>query len=140
MHGVPRTTIRCWHNQIKTDAEWIGADTRWGEHRRIVDGVTESALATYIRITFSRQHRLFTSEDFPVVADVKYCEVYRDADDARRFCCSPVFIHGVMVRNHFSIRREHIQRRPPISEEDTAILIQRLRHLLATEKNDLILN
>jgi hypothetical protein len=45
-----------------------------------------------------------------------------------------------MVRNNFSISREHFQRRSPISEEDAIVWIERLRNLLATENKDLVLN
>jgi hypothetical protein len=140
MYGLPRATIRRWRNHIKTNSEWTPAETHWGEHRRIFDHAKKSALTMYMRFTFSRQHRSLTSEDFRVLALATYCEVDRGADDAPRFCCSPAFILGFMVRHHFSVRREHFQGRSSVSDDDTAIWIQRLRHLFATENYDLILN
>jgi hypothetical protein len=140
IYNVPRTTIMRWYRRVTEDPEWTPAATHWGEHRRIFDDATEAAIAGYIRSNFTSRNRIFSCEDFHALAFRQYREVYWDAESAPRFCCSRTFIHGFMVRNRFSIRREHVKRRPPITEEEAQQWTQRLRHLLETENQDLILN
>jgi hypothetical protein len=139
-YNVPRTTIMRWHGRITADPEWTPATTHWGEHRRIFDDATETAMAAYIRLNFTSRNRLFTSEDFRALALAKYNKVSRNSEARTRFCCSRTFIHGFMVRNRFSIRREHFKRRPASTEEDAEHWVQRLQLLLETESKDLILN
>jgi hypothetical protein len=138
--GVPRSTIMRRHERIKSNPAWTPADTHWGERWRIFDDQTEATMASFIRTNFTHNHRLFTSEDFQTLAFAHSRMVYRDVEVIPRFCCSRTFIHGFVVRIRFSVRREHFKRRAPISAEEVAQWTEQLRHLLATENNDLILN
>jgi hypothetical protein len=129
-----------WHSQFIVDPEWNPASTPRGEHRRIFDDATELGMACYIRLNFTTQNRLFTSEDFHVLAFARYRDAYRNAEAAPRFCCSDAFIHGFMVRHRFSLRREHWKGRSLISPEDVEHSTQRLHDLLEAQNKNLILN
>jgi hypothetical protein len=138
--GVPRSTICRWNKNIEINPELTPEALNWGLHRRIFDDATERNMSEYIRTNFVQHNRLFTNEDFRVLAFAMYRQVYLEAEDAPRFTCSDAFIHGFLVRNHFSLRREHFKRPPAINESDVQAWTERLRVLLSTENNDLILN
>jgi hypothetical protein len=139
-YRVPYSTVRRWYQCLKDDPEWSPFVTAWGEHRRVFDDATESAMAEEIRDNYIRLHRYFSTDDFVALAMRWFRDVYQDFETETRFVCSPPFIEGFKRRNNFSVKRQHFKRRPACSAQDKAAFQDRLTALCQTQDNDVILN
>jgi hypothetical protein len=72
--------------KLRQDPTWKPFETEWGTRRRIFPDLTDTISAGHIRDQFLSESRLFTSDDFRVLAFERYRETYRDADAAPRSC------------------------------------------------------
>ena len=61
-------------------------------------------------------------------------------DNPPKFNCYNGFIYDFKKRHHFSSRRAHLKRRPPVNEEELKLWKSKIRDLLKTVPKDHIVN
>lgn len=137
---MPSSTIRTWKQKVKKDPDY---DPRIGykrKRRAIFTIEEEEGIADYIRTNFLEQKRLFTDEDFRLIAIDAYLEKYRDADKVPHFNCSNGYIYDFKMRHRFSSRLSHSKRRPPVQSDEVKNWILKIKELLKREDRRRIIN
>ena len=139
--GVPKATIYRWKDKWTKNPEWRPWKSDKRLQNRTFSDSEEQCISDYIMKNYIEAGILFTNQDFKQIAIDAWLEKHKDKKHpVPQFEASDGFVTGFKQRNGFATRRVHQKRRTRTDVQYVDEFVARLRHLLATQDRERIIN